>query len=54
MNGWTEKLFFDEESVMALPHGVVMNEEDKSIREKIKTQAWTSYVKDAFDLTNVI
>ena len=31
-----------------------MNEEEKSTREKILTQAWTSHVKDELGLTNLV
>ena len=39
----------DTKSEIELPHGAVLNAEDKSTREKILTRVWTSYVKNEFE-----
>ena len=44
------KIILGTNLVMNLPHGIAL----KSTREKILTQAWTSYVKDEFDLAHLI
>ena len=36
------------------PHGVVLNAEEKSTRERVLEQVWISYVEDDFDLANLI
>ena len=43
---------FDEKRVLALPHGIVMNAEEKSTREQTLTKLWTSFVKDELDVAN--
>ena len=39
---------------MELPHGIVLNAEEKSMREKILAHVWTSNVKDEFGLANLM
>ena len=50
-----KKFFLDTKSEMVvLPHGVALHEVDKSTREKIMTQVWTSHVKDDFVVAHMI
>ena len=47
---WTKSCSLCAESEIFQPHGVELNEEEKSTREEILKEAWVSHIKDEFDL----